>query len=34
MRTFQLVEIEGKTPYERGVEYGAQAKEKIQSGIE
>jgi len=34
MRTFQLVKIEGDTPYERGIQYGEQAKEKIRSGIE
>jgi isopenicillin-N N-acyltransferase-like protein len=34
MRTFQLVLIEGATPYERGVQYGRQAKEKIRSGVE
>lgn len=34
MRKFQVVDIDGDTPYERGIRYGAQAKEKISSGID
>jgi isopenicillin-N N-acyltransferase-like protein len=34
MRTFQLIEIEGRTPYERGTQYGEMAKANISAGIE
>ncbi|HQA47651.1 MAG TPA: C45 family autoproteolytic acyltransferase/hydrolase [Bacillota bacterium] len=34
MRTFQLVEVNAATPFERGLQYGRQAKEKIRAGIE
>jgi len=34
MRTFQLIEIQAASPYERGVQYGEQAREKIRAGIE
>ena len=34
MRTFQLIKINAATPFERGVQYGEQAKEKIKAGIE
>lgn len=34
MREFQFIEVDGATPRERGIQYGAQAKEKIRAGIE
>lgn len=34
MQGFELIEIQGETPFERGVSYGMQAKEKIQRCIE
>ena len=34
MRSFQLIKVNKATPYERGIQYGEQAKEKIQAGIE
>ena len=34
MRTFQLINVKADTPYERGLQYGQQAREKIISGIE
>lgn len=34
MRTFQLIEVKAETPYERGVQYGEQACNKIRAGIE
>ena len=33
MRTFQLVKVNAATPFERGVQYGEQAKEKIKQGV-
>ncbi len=33
MRAFQYIAVEGETPYERGVQYGIQARQKIHSGI-
>ena len=34
MRTFQLIKVKAISHYERGVEYGEQAREKIRAGIE
>ncbi len=34
MRTFQLIKVKADTPYERGLQYGEQAKEKILAEIE
>lgn len=34
MRKFQLIEVKADTPYERGFQYGEQARDKIISGIE
>jgi len=34
MRNFQFIAVEGATPYERGLQYGEQAKDKIQAGID
>ncbi len=34
MKAFQLIKVKAKTPYERGLQYGEQAKDKINNGIE
>lgn len=34
MRTFQLVKVKAKSDYNRGEQYGEQAREKIRAGIE
>lgn len=34
MRTFQLVKVSAATPFQRGVQYGTQAKDKIVAGID
>jgi isopenicillin-N N-acyltransferase-like protein len=34
MKTFPLIEIEGRTSYERGTQYGEMAKRNIRAGIE
>jgi isopenicillin-N N-acyltransferase-like protein len=34
MKRFQLVKVDANTPFERGVQYGSQAKEKINAGID
>lgn len=34
MRTFQTIRVDAPTPYDRGTQYGEQAKEKIREGIE
>ena len=34
MTKFQLIEVKAPTPYERGVQYGEQASEKICAGID
>ena len=34
MRTFQLIKVNAETPFERGLQYGEQAREKIRAGIE
>lgn len=34
MMNFQLIKVKADTPYERGVQYGEQAKDKIIKGIE
>lgn len=33
MRTFQLIKVNAETPFERGLQYGEQAKDKIRAGI-
>ncbi|MBE6011277.1 MAG: acyl-CoA--6-aminopenicillanic acid acyltransferase [Lachnospiraceae bacterium] len=34
MRKFQLIEVKAKTAYERGFQYGEQAKDKIKASVE
>lgn len=34
MRTFQLISINAALPFDRGVQYGEQAKDKIRAGVE
>lgn len=33
MKEFQLIEVDAATPFERGRQYGEQAKDKIQAGV-